>query len=103
MTITLTRKESTELWAKANCNSLQQEPFEILCELPKQLAKGYIRDIDVHPDLWLTIWDCEYHDDVRYKIPESDHPLQLILRLPFKQSHRRIRGAVRGRIYLYFW
>ncbi|MGJ5632671.1 helix-turn-helix transcriptional regulator [Nostoc sp. CALU 1950] len=77
MTITLTMKEDWELWAEANCNSLQQpEPFEILRQMPKQFGKGYLRDIEVHPDLCLTIWDCEYHDDVLCKVPEWDHPLQ---------------------------
>ncbi|MDZ8085071.1 MAG: hypothetical protein RMY16_05650 [Nostoc sp. DedQUE12b] len=57
MTITLTMKEDWELWAEANCNSLQQpEPFEILRQMPKQLGKGYNRDIEVHPHLWLTTW-----------------------------------------------
>lgn len=44
MTITLTMYEDWELWAEANPKSLQQpkpEPFEIVCEMPKQLGKGY--------------------------------------------------------------
>jgi hypothetical protein len=80
MSITLTMKENCQLWAEAKQNSHQtpvKEPFEIISEMPKQLGKGYLRDIEVHPELWLTIWDCEYHDDVLMKIPEWDHPLQL--------------------------
>jgi len=87
MTITLTMKEDWELWAEANQNSPQapeKEPFEIISQMPKQLGKGYLRDIEVHPDLWLTIWDCEYHDDVLYKIPEWDHPLQFCVLLSGK-------------------
>ncbi|MBD2729528.1 helix-turn-helix transcriptional regulator [Nostoc sp. FACHB-892] len=87
MTITLTQKENWELWAEANQNSHQapeKEPFEIISEMPKQLGKGYLRDIEVHPDLWVTIWDCEYHDDVLLKISEWDHPLQFCVLLSGK-------------------
>lgn len=87
MTITLTMKEDWELWAEANCNSSQQpepELFEILRQMPKQLGKGYVRDIEVHPHLWLAIGDCEYQDDVLVKIPEWDHPLQFCVYLSGK-------------------
>ncbi|MCG6138596.1 MAG: AraC family transcriptional regulator [Nostoc sp. LLA-1] len=87
MTITLTMKEDCELWAEANHNYSQPsgtEPFEIIRQMPKQLGKGYLRDIEVHPHLWVTIWDCEYHDDVLFKIPESDHPLQFCVYLSGK-------------------
>ncbi|MBD2360340.1 helix-turn-helix transcriptional regulator [Anabaena minutissima FACHB-250] len=78
MTITLTMREDRELWAEANHTCPQpskREPFEILRQMPKQLGKGYIRDIEIHPELWL-IWDCEYHDNVLMKIPEWNHPLE---------------------------
>ncbi|MDZ8136593.1 MAG: AraC family transcriptional regulator [Nostoc sp. DedQUE04] len=84
MTITLTQKENRELWAEANYNSSQQaeaEPFEILSELPTRLGKGYVRHIEVHPHLWLSILDYEYHNDFLYKIPEWDHPLQFCILL----------------------
>ncbi|MEA5605704.1 AraC family transcriptional regulator [Nostoc sp. UHCC 0252] len=87
MTITLTQKEHWELWAEANQNSPQapeKEPFEIISEMPKQLGKGYLQDIEVHPELWLTIWDCEYNDDVLFKISEWDHPLQFCVFLSGK-------------------
>ncbi|WP_306423234.1 helix-turn-helix domain-containing protein [Nostoc favosum] len=87
MTITLTMKEDWELWAEASHNSPQQpgqEPFEILRPMPKRLGKGYMRDIEVHPHLWLEIWDCEYHNDVLCKIPEWDHPLQFCVYLSGK-------------------
>ncbi|MGI2903099.1 TonB-dependent siderophore receptor [Tolypothrix sp. VBCCA 56010] len=77
MTITLTPKENRELWAEAKNNSQQNlTNFEFLCSLPKQLGKGYIRNIEVHPNLWVTISDYEYDDDVLIKIPDWDHPLQ---------------------------
>ncbi|MEG4284948.1 AraC family transcriptional regulator [Microcoleus sp. A006_D1] len=87
MTITLTEKENRELWAEANHNYSQPsgtEPFEIISEMPKQLGKGYMRDIEVHPHLWLTILDYEYHDDVVHKGIEWDHPLQFFVLLSGK-------------------
>ncbi|MFN6563948.1 MAG: helix-turn-helix transcriptional regulator [Nostoc sp. ChiSLP01] len=79
MTITLTMKEDRELWAEANYNSPQKpklELFEILHQVPRQLGKGYVQDIEVYPDLELKIVDCEYDDDVLLKISECYHPLQ---------------------------
>lgn len=82
MTITLTRKENQELWAEAEINSLQNlEPDEFIYQMPRLLGKGYMRDIEVHPNLWLSILDLEYHDDVLVKIPEWNHPLQFAVEL----------------------
>ncbi|MEH1832303.1 MAG: AraC family transcriptional regulator [Nostoc sp.] len=77
MTIILTPKEERELWAEAKLNSLQNpEPNEFIYQVPKQLGKGYMRDIEVYPHLWLSISDSEYHDDVLEEVPEYNHPLQ---------------------------
>ncbi|WP_138499153.1 AraC family transcriptional regulator [Nostoc sp. PA-18-2419] len=79
MTVTLTEKEEWELWAEANHNSpqqLEQEPFTILHKVPNQFGKGYVQQIEVHPHLWLEIWDYEYHDDVLCKMPECNHLVQ---------------------------
>ncbi|MDZ8110157.1 MAG: AraC family transcriptional regulator [Nostoc sp. DedQUE12a] len=84
MTITLTMKEEWELWAEANHNCLQKpklESFEILREVPKQLGKGYVRDIKVYPELSLSILDYEYHDDVVIQIPDWDHLVQFCVLL----------------------
>ncbi|BAZ20936.1 transcriptional regulator [Kalymmatonema gypsitolerans NIES-4073] len=72
MTITLTMKEESQLWAEAKHNNRQQpqrEPFEIFQELPKELGKGYVRDVEVHPEFQLGIFDYEYHDDVKRENP----------------------------------
>jgi AraC-like DNA-binding protein len=79
MTITLTRKDYNELLEESQRNSRYNsalEPFESLYENPKQLGKGYYRDIEVYPEFLLTIFDKEYHRDVLFKIPENHHPLQ---------------------------
>ncbi|MDF5733551.1 MAG: hypothetical protein PUP92_37640 [Rhizonema sp. PD38] len=52
------------------------EPDEFICQMPRLLGKGYERDIQVYPNILLTVHDLEYHDDVLVKFPESNHPLQ---------------------------
>jgi AraC-like DNA-binding protein len=76
MTITLTHKDELELWEEAEHSTLQNpEKFETICQVPRQLGKGCNRDIEVFPNLWLSIYDFQYHDDVRCQIPVSEHPL----------------------------
>ncbi|MDM9379795.1 AraC family transcriptional regulator [Chlorogloeopsis sp. ULAP01] len=79
MTITLTPHEDEELWDEAAQNSLQPsfiEPFESYSEMPSFLGSGYRKEIELHPELWLTIIDCELRDDYVLKRPSSNHPLQ---------------------------
>ncbi|MEH2466929.1 hypothetical protein [Nostoc sp.] len=75
MTITLT-PEWQEWWAEAAKNSPQNplKPFEFYWQIPKQLGKGYDQSIEVYPQFQLSIWDCEYHNDMLFKDPESNHP-----------------------------
>ncbi|MEH2179623.1 helix-turn-helix domain-containing protein [Nostoc sp.] len=77
MTITPT-PEWDEWWVEAAKNSLQNpsEPFEFYCQVPKQLGKGYVRDIEVYPQVWLGIDNHEYYDDVLFQDCDCDHPLQ---------------------------
>ncbi|MEH2360499.1 hypothetical protein [Nostoc sp.] len=53
MTITLTPEQERELWPEARQNSQQNlsEPFESYFQIPKQLGKGYMRSIEVHPQV----------------------------------------------------
>ncbi|MDZ8084278.1 MAG: AraC family transcriptional regulator [Nostoc sp. DedQUE12b] len=76
MTITLTHKEDSELWEEAERSSSQNpEKFETICQIPRQLGKGCERNIEVFPHLWLSIFNWQYHDNVRCEIPLSEHPL----------------------------
>ncbi|MEH1843082.1 MAG: AraC family transcriptional regulator [Nostoc sp.] len=70
--------EWDEWWAEAAKNSLQEssEPFEFYSQVPKQLGKGYVRDIEVYPQVWLGIDNHEYYDNVLFQDCECDHPLQ---------------------------
>ncbi|MBN4006332.1 AraC family transcriptional regulator [Nostoc sp. LPT] len=78
MTITPTISEWDEWWAEAAKNSQQNpsEPFESYSQVPRQLGKGYERSIEVYRQLHLSIGECEHHDDISMKVPESNHPLQ---------------------------
>jgi AraC-like DNA-binding protein len=79
MTITLTIKDYYELLETNQDNSTCYpvlEPYEHLEEIPKQLGRGYYREIEVYPELWLIILDKEYDHDIVLKIPESNHPFQ---------------------------
>ena len=82
MTITLT-PEWQEWWAEAAKNSPQNpsEPFEFYCQIPRQLGKGHVRNIEVYPQVWLGISNYEYHDDVLYQGWDCVHPLEFGVRL----------------------
>ena len=83
MTIILTPKQETEFWAEAERDSQQNslEPFESYCQIPKQLGKGYVRSIEVHPQVWLGIGKREYYDEVLESGCECVHPLEIGVRL----------------------
>ncbi|MEG4508369.1 AraC family transcriptional regulator [Microcoleus sp. F6_B4] len=79
MTIILTEAEAGELWNETIQNSqqiLSREPIEMIYEMPPQLGRGYMRRIDIHPELLLTILDFDPHDEVQFKQPEWEHPVQ---------------------------
>jgi len=87
MTITLTAKESQELWDESIQNSRYNFPLaelDFYSQFPKQLGKGQIQGIELYPELRLGIIDYEYHDYVVTKIPSWDHPLQFTVFLSGK-------------------
>ncbi len=79
MTIILTTKDYDDLWRTNKENSTfhsASESSDYLDEMPKRLGRGYCREIEVYPELWLSIFDKEYHHDILLKAPVSNHPLQ---------------------------
>jgi AraC-like DNA-binding protein len=77
MTITLTHKDCDELYGEAREISLiGDEPFESVKEVPRQLGKGSIREIQLHPQLQVLVMDETFHDHVLEKISVWNHPLQ---------------------------
>jgi AraC-like DNA-binding protein len=84
MTVTLTQKEEDELWMEAEQNSackLALEPFEVCHEIPRQLGKGHVRHLEVYPELWVTIEESSYNEDVLVQVPDWHHPLQFVILL----------------------
>lgn len=77
MTITLTNDDYIELLdneQNSTCNvSIESE---YIYEIPKQLGKGYYRQIEVYPDLCLNIDDQQFYDDVLIRTSVNNHPLQ---------------------------
>ncbi|MDF5709620.1 MAG: AraC family transcriptional regulator [Nostoc sp. S4] len=58
-------------------NNLQNpEPNEFIYQIPSWRGKGYEQNIEVHPNLWLSILDMEEHDNLLEKTYEWDHPVQ---------------------------
>ncbi|MBD2299143.1 AraC family transcriptional regulator [Nostoc sp. FACHB-190] len=79
MTITLSSQDYNEL-LKASKENREASPGleadEYLDQMPKHLGRGYYRTIEVYPQLWLCIFDKEYHHDMVLKTPINHHPLQ---------------------------
>lgn len=70
MTLVLSEENYDELFEESqqiNKCKLGLEPFEDFYQTPKQLGKGYSREIEVYPELWLTVYDEEYYHDVLTK------------------------------------
>ncbi|MEH2180227.1 AraC family transcriptional regulator [Nostoc sp.] len=87
MTIILTLKESQELWDESIQNSRHNFPSQELdfySQLPRQLGKGQIQGIELHPNFRLAIIDYEYDDHIVTKFPTWDHPLQFAVYLSGK-------------------
>ncbi|MEH2182612.1 hypothetical protein [Nostoc sp.] len=58
-------------------NNLQNpEPDEFIDQVSSWEGKGYEREIEVHPNLRLSIYDIEFYYDSLGKSCESDHPVQ---------------------------
>jgi AraC-like DNA-binding protein len=78
MAITLTHKEWNELWDETTYRSEQDPGSKLerrLWETPQQLGKGYQQDTEIYPELWLTLTDVEYRNDILLKFPIDEHAL----------------------------
>jgi len=78
MTITLTEQELDELWDESIQSCLYNPVLgavEEFYEFPKLLGEGYSQEIELYPELWLAVGDCEYHDDVLTQHPIEEHNL----------------------------
>lgn len=80
MTLTFTQADWDELWdstdqVQPTANGL--DDFETLNLLPSCLGSGYIRGFNLAPGLWLSLTDCQYHQDSVVQVPVHDHPIQI--------------------------
>jgi AraC-like DNA-binding protein len=79
MTLTMKWQEWDEIWdgtAQSITSSSNLQPFEYVFQLPQQLGQGVNREIEVHPEICLSIFDYDLREDVLMQLPEWDHPLQ---------------------------
>ncbi|MDM9379750.1 AraC family transcriptional regulator [Chlorogloeopsis sp. ULAP01] len=105
MTSTLTIHEEEELWDESAQNTLQPafiEPFEFYVETPRYLGSGYQKHIKLHPELQLSIVDCELRDDFVIKYPTASHPLQFGVFLPEERTFISGGGIQRKNQVRYF-
>ncbi|AFY49071.1 DNA-binding domain-containing protein, AraC-type [Nostoc sp. PCC 7524] len=80
MTLTLKLQEwEEEIWdttAQDITSSSDVQLFEYLSQLSQKFGQGGVKNIEVHPEICLSIFDYELCEDVVVKFPESEHPLQ---------------------------
>ncbi len=100
MTLILSQSEFDELRQQApqpQVKNLVLESFEELVGVPEILGRGYSRDMDLSPGVWLNFSDCEYHQDLMLKTPAHDHPIQFTIFLSgclyFDDLHPNIVGG----------
>ncbi|MDF5725099.1 MAG: hypothetical protein PUP91_32540 [Rhizonema sp. PD37] len=72
MTITLTEKESRELWAEATQNPDPDDVLDVVWKLPQWQGQGYWRDIQLRQGLELTIGNFQMRDRIITTHPEQE-------------------------------
>ncbi|WP_026087714.1 helix-turn-helix transcriptional regulator [Chlorogloeopsis fritschii PCC 9212] len=76
--------EAKELWEEAEYTSRSLEKYETILPMPTYLGQGYAKDIEVFPNLCLTIGNYLYHDDLHIQKPGGEHPLHFDIALSGK-------------------
>ncbi|MCG9892206.1 MAG: AraC family transcriptional regulator [Thermosynechococcaceae cyanobacterium MS004] len=79
MTITLTAKEQQTLWQEAQqteLSAVESNSFESLHLFPPSVGCGRVQVIEVSCGVYLELWNFTCCDNVRIKIPTSQHPVQ---------------------------
>jgi AraC-like DNA-binding protein len=78
MTITLTCEELDAIWEESIQNSVCSSNLnsdEKVYKIPKLLGEGYSQEIQVYPEIYLSLLDYEYRDDVLEKTSTNEHKL----------------------------
>lgn len=80
MPLTFTQSDWDELWdstAPVQPIEIGLDDFETLNPLPACLGKGSVRHFNLAPGLWLSLSDCEFHQDAIVQVSAHDHPIQI--------------------------
>ena len=77
MKTTLLQEDFFELLAEANDNSHSADNSDLLCAYPRQLGKGYIREIELRDELHLSIWNYELYNDLVTEVPLREHSVEI--------------------------
>lgn len=84
MTQTLKQQEWEELWdttAQDVTSSSDAQLLEYLYPLPQEFGQGGRKDIEMHPEICLSIFDYELCEDIMLQLPQWEHPLQFSVSL----------------------
>jgi AraC-like DNA-binding protein len=103
MTLILNESDWEELHQQApiTCpKNLILDEFEELTGVPEILGRGYNREMDLLPGVWLCFADAKFHQNWMEKTPSHDHPIQISIfpsgTLYFDEVHPNLGG---GRSY----
>lgn len=73
-------QEWEDMWEEGKLDSITSAPglesFEYISELSPILGRGLIKEIDIHPEICLSVFDYELWEDVVYRLPGCEHPLE---------------------------
>jgi AraC-like DNA-binding protein len=79
MTLTLNQSDWNELHQQApkpRCPNLALDDFEEFEGVPEQLGRGYCRDMELCPGVWLNLSDSQMYQSWVIKFPAHDHMVQ---------------------------
>lgn len=100
MTLIINESDWDDLHEKAvvTCpNTLILDDFEELTGVPELLGRGYDREVDLMPGVWLNFVDLKIHQDHIEKTPAHEHPIQISIfpsrMLYFDEIHPNLGGT----------
>jgi AraC-like DNA-binding protein len=100
MTLILNQADLDELYQqtpKPQPSNLVLGDFGELTGVPERLGRGCIRCMKLIPGVWLSFYDCEYHQDLRVKLSVHEHPIQFSVHLSgliyFDAVHPNLGGT----------
>lgn len=74
-------KELRQQAPKPPFGSQTLDDFEEVIGVPKPLGHGYVHNMELLPGVWLSFTDWEFSQDWMLKVPDHDHPIQMMIYL----------------------